>query len=111
MGNMLTKATSKRKLEQLVIAKGNFKGELHKEKRTVESISNELMELFNLDEEEMKKRNESKQAQLRDPFENGVLKEGTLDRLLDRESTEPYEDGPDRGFQMVKKNSSFTDLF
>jgi hypothetical protein len=123
---MLRRANSKRKLDQLVIAKGNFNGKTaQKQKNTLVSISEELLDLFNISEQQQQgdgtvvggvgKHAAADEAVVFKKHgcydETGTLKDSVIKLLLDRKNTMPYEDGVDNGYQVVKHNTTFSDLF
>jgi len=136
--SMLKRANSKRKLDQMIIAKGKFDRSGAREK----SITEELLDLFNLNESKLDPGiaapltpllplsggdSETKTSapmppptiastlSLVDlpasPYEDGVLNAATLDLLMDREGPIPAADGVEKGFHVVKNNTSFSDLF
>lgn len=107
--NMLRRANSKRKLDQLVIAKGNFTGKAKKKQaNTLASISEELQEMFNFGETH---KGESTENDLRACYEDGILCSKTLNAIMTRGLTPPAKSGVSEGFQSVQKNTTFADLF
>jgi hypothetical protein len=107
-----------RKLDQLIIAKGDFTGKTgSKNHRTLESISDELKDLFNMDERERVAKakalkGESAPRAIKSAYgDDGVLREATLMHLLERETDVPFEDGLENGYQLVKGNTTYSDLF
>lgn len=119
--NMLKRANSKRKLEQLVIGNAKLgdrqsKLKVGNEKDTVVS---DLLEVFDANEELLKKREEeekkdnsrkegSQKGGL--PYQDGALKDSVLDLIMDRE-VQPSQDGVEKGFSVVKPNATYKDLF
>jgi hypothetical protein len=107
-----------RKLDQLIIAKGDFTGKTgSKNHRTLESISDELKDLFNMDERERVAKakalkGETAPRTIKSAYgDDGVLREATLMHLLERETDVPFEDGLENGYQLVKGNTTYSDLF
>jgi len=128
--SMLKRANSKRKLDQMIIAKGRFDRSGEREK----SITEELLDLFNLSESKLDAGttftpilpldgSSSATIEMKvafptppppttsSPYEDGVLNRATLDLLMNRNTPMPSTDGVEKGYHIVKNNTSFADLF
>jgi len=87
--------------------------------KLVADITDELLELFNLNESkdadpQSPKAEDTSTTEPKEtttPYEDGVLNSRTLDQVMNRTSPVPEVHGVDMGFHLVKNNTSFSDLF